>query len=337
MGATMLLRTSIAAGGILLLVGCAIRPLPQDFSGVPTTVIVKQIRCETQKAIKDLAIGWLTSDDNFANGRVDAVSRQIGFDFDEGRRPIQHFSPRLFHGRVREVVALFYETGVASNFDLEMTEQNNLGAEINLLKPFIDSNRTLGIKAKADRSRKNGRMFTITDTFESLIRLPDTYCNGATIGLAYNHVVGPNYIYPITGQIGINGFIRDFINLTLFENLGAPDTKSGTPPTIVDALEFNTVVSGSLAPKVTFSPVGTNLQVANASLLAEATRIDLHKITMGLALAKKGAPRLARVQASLFTPLISASPSTAAESRAAEAVNQALTLKIFRPSFVVVP
>jgi hypothetical protein len=110
----------------IFLAGCAIRPLPQDVSGVSTPVIVKQVRCETRQAVKDLALDWLTDDENLAIGRVDARARAIGFEFQRGQRPIQQFDPKLFQGHVKDVVETFFDTGVAYTFDLEMTEENNL-------------------------------------------------------------------------------------------------------------------------------------------------------------------------------------------------------------------
>jgi hypothetical protein len=228
-------------------------------------------------------------------------------------------------------VETFYDTGVAYTFDLEMTEDNNLNTEINLLKPFTTSNLTFGIKGKADRSRKNERIFTLTDTFSGLLKVPEPYCNGTS----YSHVVPPNYIYPITGNIGVKGFMSDFINMTIFDKLGGPKDKPEGPPTLVDALEFQTVVSGSLAPKIAFTQVIPGLQVVDAALTGEAIRTDLHKVTMGLALGGPGAGNLAQVRAFPYFSLVSTHQTTGSEARAVEAVNQALTLKLFRTTVVV--
>jgi hypothetical protein len=40
----------------VFLSACAIHPLPEDFSGVTTDQIVRQIRCETRQAAKDLVL-----------------------------------------------------------------------------------------------------------------------------------------------------------------------------------------------------------------------------------------------------------------------------------------
>jgi hypothetical protein len=317
--------------------GCAIHPLPEDVTGVPTYTIVRQIRCETRQAIIDSAVGWLTADGN--EDRVDPASRAIGLEFANGR-PIDQFRPELFKGRVASIVRLFFDTGVAYTFDLEMTEVNDLGTEINLLKPFTTSKVTLGIKGGFNRQRKNERVFTISDSFGGLVRVPDSYCNGRTVQQNYNFVVQENYIYPIVGKIGVKRLVQDFINLTLFANLGGPKDHPGPagPPTLVDNLEFTTTLTGTLTPQVIFSPVGTGLSVTDASLTGVASRTDLHKVTMGLAIAGPGLKLVGPVRTSLFTTsLLSARPTSPAEINAAEAVNQFLTLKLFRPNITVVP
>jgi len=311
----------------LFVTGCAIHPLPENVTGVPTYIIVRQIRCETRQAIVDSALGWLATDD-----RVDPASRAIGQQFADRQRRIQDLSPGAFKGEIARIIRLFFDTGVAYNFDLQMTEVNNLDAQIDLLKPFTTSTFTMGIKGGFDRTRQNERIFTITDSFSGLVRLPDSYC----IGDGYNFNVPKNYVYPSAGEIGVKHLVQDFINLTLFANLAGPTTAPAGPPTLVDTLAFTTVLTGTLTPVVTFSPMGKGLSVADASLTGVASRTDLHTITMGLSIAGPGVKLVTPIRTGLFTaPLLTAHPTTDAEARAADAVNQVLTLKLFKPTINV--
>ncbi len=108
MGTAMAIFSRVALVAVCLLIsGCAIRPMPEDMTGVPTNIIVQQIRCETRQAIIGSAIGWLTNPENLSEGRVDPASRAIGLQFAEGR-PIQQFRPDLFRGRVAQLVKLFF-------------------------------------------------------------------------------------------------------------------------------------------------------------------------------------------------------------------------------------
>src|SRR5204862_7218334 len=79
------------------------------------------------------------------------------------------FKPALFTGKARAFVNFFWNTGIAYNFILDMTETNNLDTEINFLKSLDTQTRTLGVKAGVDRQRENTRTFTITDDFKTLI------------------------------------------------------------------------------------------------------------------------------------------------------------------------
>lgn len=327
-----LFRAALVASA-LLVSGCAIRPLPEDVTGVPAHIIVQQIRCETRQAIVDSALGWLTADANLNNGRVDPASRAIGFEFAEGQRKIQEFRPEIFRGRVAELIKLFFDTGIAYNFDLNGVEVNNLDTQIDLLKPFTSSKLTVGIKGGFDRSRGNERQFTVTDSFGGLVRLPDTYCKGE----GYDFNKPKNYVYPIAGEIGVKRMVQEFINLTLYSNLAGTKDKPTGPPTLVDTLTFQTVITGTLAPVITFSPVGSGLSVTDASLTGVASRTDIHTLTMGLSIAGAGVNLVTPVRTAVFSSmLVSASPATSAEANAVAAVNQALTLRLFKPTINVV-
>jgi hypothetical protein len=315
--------------------GCAIHPLPEDVAGAPTYVIVRQIRCETRQAIIDNALGWLTSEQNQIEGKVDPASRQIGLEFRNGR-PIQQFSPKLFKDRVAAIIAVFFDTGVAYTFDLDMSEMNNLDPQIDLLKTFPHAKFTMGIKGGFDRKRENERIFTVTDSFSGLIRLPNDYCIDPVT--SRNYVVSENYIYPIAGRIGVKRMIQDFIELTLFGSLGGPKDSIKGPPTLVDQLSFTTEISGSISPTITFSPLGSGLSVADASLSASVDRKDLHKVTVGLAITGPSIKLVGPERNALFTtPLVTVNARTPGEQTAAAAVNQFLTLKIFQPTVVVRP
>lgn len=313
----------IAAMSSLLGGGCAIHPLPEDVTGVPTYHIVRQIRCETRAAVISSAINGLK------NYTPDPEVQQLGRELEDGSRPIASLSYKQFRNPyIRKVVRLFYDAGIAYNFNLEMTENNDLGTEINLLKPFTDSKATLGLSAGFNRQRVNTRAFTVTDTFGGLIRdVGDDYCNK-------KFLVTENYVYPITGRVGIESMVHDFINMTLFANLRGNTADGKGPPTLVDALEFQTVFTGSATPKIEFSPVGTGLSLSDASITGKLSRTDLHKVTVGLAIDVDDVAQVAQLRGTLFAPLLTARGGRS-EMRAAEAVNQVLTTKLFNRTVVV--
>ena len=66
--------------------------------------------------------------------------------------------------------------------------------------------------------------------------------------------------------------------------------------------------------------------------------MDDHKVTVGLALGNVGAAQVGPVTSSLFGPLLTVSRGASGpEQAAAEAVNQALTQQVFKPTIVVSP
>lgn len=345
----------------LIVTGCAIRPLPDDFAHVSTYTIVRQIRCETRQAVIESILTFLTHEKNhhvihLANGhtfqKVDDNSYSIGMTAKEAYEAdpttIGGLKFTSLTGFARYVVDMMLRTGVAYNFDLTGTEMNNINSEVNLLRPLpVMTLPSLNAKVNFDRSRQNQRYFTITDTFSGLVTtVPDSYCTKS--------IVEANIVYPITGNVGMRRMIHDFVQLTLFGNLSADGQKDITgvdpkgPPTMVDQLDFETAIGGSVTPKVTFSPVGGTFQVADVNFGAAASRKDVHKLTVGLYLDKSGiidevidarsvlfggvAARRGG-KGPLFAGLITASGGPA-EKGAAIAVQQFLELKIFKPTFV---
>ncbi|MFO1125351.1 MAG: hypothetical protein U1E25_08800 [Methylocystis sp.] len=338
----------------VVLSGCAIHPLPEDFSGVDTQDIVRQIRCETRYALIDMTARFLAYGDN-----VDDMSRAIGAAyFTEKTKPLSSFSPKLFKGHVQDSLNIFWTTGIAYNFKLNMLENNNFAAGLGFADPFVrgptTGTLTMAVGGALNRQRGNTRTFTITDTIGGLIsKVPDNFCE--------NKIVGPNYLYPITGEIGMKELLKTFVYLSIFGGLMGTEKNPSTPPTMVDALDFQTVILGQVNPtQVIFSPIRNTFALVNANVNAEVRRTDIHQVTVGLALdsaaltqlgpyrdflfaryggaGPAGPPRSGpkAIRGSLFGRLLTAS-GTPAEIAAAEAVDQFLTQRLFSPTININP
>jgi hypothetical protein len=295
------IRVICAFTALALLVGCAIHPLPEDVTRVTSFDIVRQIRCETRDTIREIVIGWL---ETLATYEHSVRAQQLAAQYRADPASIRTFHYDLFNTpdlvHVRATAKLFYDTGIAYNFDLTGTEDNNLSADVNLLRqqPFLQplSKFSLALNAGAQRRRANERTFTITDTFSGLLtQVTEAFCEG--------QVIGPNYIYPISGRIGVDRLINDFIHLTLFGNLTAGGAKPGDAPGIpamVDNLTFTTTITASATPRIEFTPVTATFQLLNAQLAAVAARTDVHKVTVGVAITTSGIAELAPLRAYLF-------------------------------------
>jgi hypothetical protein len=281
--------------------GCAIHPVPQDVTGVDTYHIVRQIRCEARETVKAEVIKWLTKLAAFG----DPIAQNLLAQYETAPELINNFHYDLFRGadyvKIKAMAKLFYDTGIAYSFDLTMTENNDLSTELSFLKPFTEPVFTLGIDASAKRQRTNNRVFTVTDTFSYLLTKLNTevrghrYCDG--------QLVNANYVYPIAGRIGIDKMVHDFVELTLFGGLTEPKAAPGATgaPTMVDELAFTTTLSGSVNPIVVFTPVTHAFQLTRASLTAGAARSDIHKVSVGLAIAGTGIGELGPLRSFLFS------------------------------------
>lgn len=313
----------------LVLMGCSIHPLPEDVTGVSTYDIVRQIRCETREAARKELVAWLANLGRSHPGQSGIpLARKLAERYEQDPNAISGFRASLFKGRefaqVRNVINIFYRIGIAYNFDLTMTEYNDLSAgSANFQRTFSRSLFKLGIGAGMTRSRSNDRTFTITDTLGNLL----THLNTAKVnGRRYcdGYIVEANYVYPIAGRIGVDKVVHDFLNLALFTGLAGSSAKPGEggPPTMTDKLSFTTTIDASATPKITFTPTGSAFQLTDATLTGEVKRTDLHKVFVALAVPTNASVYLDSLRSYLFSPArgIATAPSVAGGRRGASSL-----------------
>ena len=293
----MLTRILIAISSLLVVSGCAIHPVPEDVTGVNTFHIVKQIRCEARKAVIDFIKAQLISQ---AEGRNNPVAQRLLALYEADPEQIRFFKPELFSDylQYQRFYSVIYSAAIGYSFDLTMTEQNDLGTNINFLGPWKNP-LSLNLQGNFDRMRSNERQFTLSDTFAFLLERLNTkqdngyYCD--------NRIVGPNYVYPIAGKIGVEKTVQTFFELT-FLGGGLEISKPGDkgPPTLVDDLKFTTAVDGTGMPKVVFAPLGSAFRLTDASVTGFVKRTDIHQVTVGLALDDKSATDAGALEGFLF-------------------------------------
>src|SRR3954447_12146948 len=107
-------------GAVSLVSGCAIHPVPEDFAGVNTYHIVRQIRCEARQALIDIIKDKL--DDLARSGSP--VAQRLLVKYQNDPESISGFNITPFQGaeyvEVRSFVRLFADAAIAYNFDLTM-------------------------------------------------------------------------------------------------------------------------------------------------------------------------------------------------------------------------
>jgi hypothetical protein len=273
-----------AIGVAVSVTGCAIHPLPDNVTGVSTFQIVQKIRCEARDALKEDLIAWLTSPKMQEH---DAAAYWLGQALQDGSQPLESFYSRGINNLsplMKANIQTFQKTAIAYDFSFDMTETDNLDPSVDLTRPLRNQSFSATVGANFDRMRENKRTFTITDTFEVLFtKINDKYCS--------NIATGGNYIYPITGKIGVAEMIKTFVELTLFGDLNSVQTTvaedaqaASPPPTMGDTLTFTTTLTLTPVPMITLTPIGTALQISSATLMAKASRNDAHQVIVALAL-----------------------------------------------------
>jgi len=321
MSATRIVVACLLAGAFFG--GCSIHPLPENVTGVSTPDIVRNVRCEARNSIRGKIIAVL--------GQVqgDPAALKYAQLLKDNPDLWLKFNDRWFSPPVTAALRRYEQAGVAYNFSLNMTEVNNLDPTIDLTNPVSFGTFTSSITGGVDRSRENARTFTITDTWLKLITtLDETYC------AKYAHI--DNYMYPITGRVGIDEMIDTFVDLAEFDNLAPPSGSTGKPPTMADDLTFTTKLSLGGTPKVVFTPFAKGLSVADASLSTTFSRQDVHEVTVGLSmpLPAKSKPPGPNVPSQL---VVSATGGPA-EQAAAQAVEQSIVrYQLTRRNTLIVP
>lgn len=297
-----------AAAAVLLLSGCAIHPEPEDVTGLDTADIVKQIRCETRDAARKIIVKYLERHAQYGTPANAQTAQNLLAQYAANPDVMTDFNPNVsFPGpenkEIRNFFGLVYSAAIAYTFELRMNEDNNLGGTVNFVGPWNVAKVTLGISPNFNRSRENLRTFTITDKFSFLLKELNTpqsngrrYCDG--------HIAhGPNYIYPIAGQIGVYKTVYTFFQLSIFENLAADKAAPGAggAPAMADDLTFTTMIDVSATPAVIFAPVTSGFQVSDATSTGTLRRRDAHQVTVGLALEPSGNVALSSLRGFVFS------------------------------------
>jgi hypothetical protein len=178
---------------------------------------------------------------------------------------------------------------------------------------------SLGLNAASDHQRQTIRNFRTSSTFNDLI---GKYSNcGAPRG--------PNWDYPITGQIGLEEMVRTFVNLNEYEGLTGATTKDSVPQ-LADTLVFQTSLAGSASPKLTLNPLKRGAQLSDASITGAAFRKDNHKVIVALSLPPTKVGAVNVLSGSFFGNAIGASSFSFQQSAAQVAANALLNDQIER-------
>jgi hypothetical protein len=275
LGVSIFLRV-VAIGLLAAEAACSISPSTKDVTGLQTSDIVRQVRCETREGLRDNIVNWLS---RYSEGTPEHILA------DSIKAQGEHylFSEDQFPLAALPIIKEFEDAAIAYNFSFDMTEVNNLDATFDFMDIVKKTIGSAAVTAGIDRSRERIQTFTVTDTFKTLLQMPldfeKYYC--------VKYARAQNMTYPITGRVGVSNSITTFANLALFDNLGPSSDKSSR--TFADTLTFTTKLAGSAAPKIVLVS-GMGPRLADASINSTNSRTDVHKLILGFALPVISAP-----------------------------------------------
>lgn len=180
----------------------------------------------------------------------------------------------------REDVEKIITDGVIGyDFSFEIDEDNNATkGQLKFVRPGFrkGSQTTWDLTGSSTRKRKNKREFRIVETLEGLRKKED--CEEGRRRA--------NWVYPITGAIGVDEVIHTYVNLELtarFEKKKKDDTRGDLPVVFSDELTYTTEFGGGIQPTLELATIAGKFRLNNMTLLGEAKRKDVHSVTVALA------------------------------------------------------
>jgi hypothetical protein len=277
-------------------------------SRASTYEIVQKVRCEAREAVKQELIAILLQSEY-------AHTQELGRDIAAGRlRPENLDFADIDDPRVHDLVVKYSEAAIAHEFQFTMSEGDNETANFTLKDPLTSGGIfTLNISGGHKRSRENVRNLVTADTLGDMFdtRSYETCARFPATG-------EKNWVYPITGSIGIAEVLHTFLLLSEEANLVSKGTKPGDKEivrTLTDTLTFTTTINNlSFEPGATLTPTAQSISLTAASGKSTPDRSDEHQVVISLQVREPEKP----------TPMGAAKPRAAAfgdvgKSNAAEA------------------
>jgi hypothetical protein len=316
-------KTVVPLISFFALAGCAIHPIQQNVTGLPTVDIVNHIRCESRVAIQKKAVELLRNIHSDAR-LADRLEQDLGQIWVVNPYTELRPAERAFYFR-------YIQTGIAYNFTFDVTEDNKAALVADPVRLITNGMAGVGLNSSGEFSRENIRTFIVSETFARLLEDPIPGCGQSPLRSA-------NFAYPVAGSIGMDELISTFIDLNENENapLTASSAGSGTKGSgsgvFADTLNFNTTLIGGVTPSVQINPVGHKWGLASpTNFAATVTRTDKHTLAIGLSLATTadktkqvaaGNPIVVQSGSQVRSALQKRGVQSPAEQRALDAVQQ---------------
>lgn len=302
--------------------GCAIVPATEDFSRVDTLEIANRIKCEARDAVRGQIVGVIKRRAQPGSYDERVVERLLA------ARDFQGIDRQRLHPESRNILAKFDPAVVTLDFTFNLSEENNANGLVGIGWPIHRGPLTITTSGAFNRTRQTLTTFRTQNDFRTLAYdISDDHCDFRLLRdrTTPRQVPGPNPIYPITGEIGLDRQIRDFVNLMSFESLAVRPAGPENAPSTSATYKFITRLVLSVEASAKLEILGPASQVTGAGGKAEVIRIDDHQLIMVLSLPPTPSATTELRQAKGMAK--AGSPSQAAAAAGAAQVERQLLLR----------
>ena len=271
-----------AVFALAALTGCAIHPLVDDVSPIPTEAIVAAARCELRLGLVHQVEVWFADEDKPVTGFDPNTIGEPGM--------LDAMKAKFPKVKLPEDWYQYLDIAIAYEWSFDITETNHADAGVGFRLPTLNPAGTFDFNAggNGNLTRQAKRTFKNQDKFKDLLTTKWwKFCND--IDRSIEHF--PNTpadrppfqpqpvrpVYPITGTIGLARAVTSFLKIAVQE--GALDT-------FTDELTFTTMFDGKIGGAVTLAPVPKEFRLVNATANLAGSRMDIHKVKISMAFPK---------------------------------------------------
>jgi hypothetical protein len=160
----------------------------------------------------------------------------------------------------------FQDASIVYQFTFNINEHNDASAGFTLFNPFANGTFNLNANAGSNRVRDGSRNFELIDSFDDLRKMNCTRDREV------------NWIYPLTGDVGMYDSVATFIRLQKADNPGGTRIF-----TFADTLTYTTTFTGGATATLTLSPVPEQFRFTAANAGLSGSRMDEHKVVVTMA------------------------------------------------------
>lgn len=244
-----------ALAGLLsvVLAACSVHPLPEDVSGVPTTDIVRSIRCETLAGIDSLSL------EERSKAEIAINETMVGYYFE--------FAGTENNGLSSDVTAtsllnLANDKGVNATFNGSAALSRTSRRQFMIIEPLTDMQTEKNRATCSDRTPRQNWTYPITGT------------------------IGVDEIARTYLRLELLTKLKE-----IKQPINTEKAFDGEPVVLSDDLQFTTHFDATVAGSMEVDAVVGRLRVVSANASAGSSRHDFHRVVVAMTRTAPATPK----------------------------------------------